>query len=87
MIGLRLAEGDLLQMSLYGPEGYAFTVAQIGAGRFVEAAKPGPDDDLMDRSRALRDEAAATRDVRLLDAIRGPRCAAGWRGRPRANCW
>ncbi|SFJ83275.1 peptidoglycan DD-metalloendopeptidase family protein [Jannaschia pohangensis] len=69
VVGLRMQSGQLLQMSLYGPEGYAFSVAQVGAGRFAAAADPWIEADLMDRSRDLRQDAVATRDVRLLDAI------------------
>ena len=60
---------QLLQMSLYSPEAYVGTLAQVGAGRFEVGADPWIGDDLLNRTDAMRDRALATGDVRLLDAL------------------
>jgi murein DD-endopeptidase MepM/ murein hydrolase activator NlpD len=60
---------QLLQMSLYSPEAYVGTLAQVGAGRFEVGADPWIADDLLNRTDAMRDQAIATGDVRLLDAL------------------
>lgn len=60
---------SLMQMSLYGPQGYVASLAQVGAGRFAAAADPWLADDLLGRSGALRHEALSAQDVRLLDAL------------------
>ncbi|OCX66560.1 hypothetical protein BFP70_04895 [Thioclava sp. SK-1] len=59
----------LLQMSLYGPDGYLATLAQIGAGRYSRAADPWLKEDLLARSGGLRQAAMAPQDIRLLDAL------------------
>lgn len=60
---------DLMQMSLYGPEGYLASLAQTGAGRFEAAADPWLEEDLLSRSGDMRAAAMARQDVRLLDAL------------------
>ncbi|MEC7761512.1 MAG: peptidoglycan DD-metalloendopeptidase family protein [Pseudomonadota bacterium] len=73
VVALRFRPGpagrELLQMSLYGPDGYIATLAQVGAGRFSRGSDPWLLDNLMDRSGSLRQEALAQGDVRLLDAL------------------
>ncbi len=59
----------LLQMSLYGPEGYLATLAQIGPGRFARGADPWLKQDLMARAGQLRDQGPLAQDIRLLDAL------------------
>ncbi len=62
--------GDYLtQMSVYGPAGYIGSVAQTGPGRFAAAADPWIESDLLERSGEVRQQAAATGEVRLLDAV------------------
>ena len=74
IIALRLrpdVEGSaLMQMSIYGPEGYLASLAQVGAGRFEPSADPWLEDNLMGRSDRLRViEPLPQQDVRLLDAV------------------
>lgn len=59
----------LIQMSLYGPDGYIAALSQIGAGRFVPAADPWLETDLMSRSDKVRQQGAPAGNVRLLDAL------------------
>lgn len=60
----------LMQMSLYAPDGYLATLAQIGARRFAPSADPWLQDNLLGRSDRLRvSEPAPPRDIRLLDAL------------------
>lgn len=59
----------LMQMSLYAPDGYLASLAQVGAGRYEPSADPWLQDDLLARSGQIRQTAAATQDVRLLDAL------------------
>lgn len=59
----------LMQMSLYAPDGYLASLAQVGAGRFEPSADPWLQDDLLARSGQIGQTAAATQDVRLLDAL------------------
>lgn len=61
---------SLMQMSLYAPDGYLATLAQIGARRFAPAADPWLQDNLLGRSDRLRVTAPPPpRDIRLLDAL------------------
>lgn len=73
VVALRFRPGpagrELLQMSLYSPDSYIATLAQVGAGRFSRGSDPWLLDNLMDRSGSLRQEALAQGDVRLLDAL------------------
>ncbi len=73
IVALRLRPGyggrQLLQMSVYGPEGYIASMAQTGAGRFAPSADPWIKEDLMTRSGRLRREIQEATDVRLLDAV------------------
>ena len=59
----------LMQMSLYAPDGYLASLAQVGAGRFEPSADPWLQDDLLARSGQIRQTAVATQEVRLLDAL------------------
>lgn len=61
----------LLQASVYGPDGYLFSLAQTGIGRFAPAADPWIEVDLLARSGAIRREAVQNAEVRLLDAVYG----------------
>lgn len=60
---------QLLQMSIYGADGYIGTLVQEGAGRFSTGADPWIEDDLMNRTDNIRSTAVATQDIRLLDAL------------------
>lgn len=60
---------SLMQLSLYGPEGYLATLAQTGLGRFEAAADPWIEEDLLSQSGEMRAAAMARQDVRLLDAL------------------
>jgi len=64
-------EQRLLQMSLYGPDGYLGSVAQIGRNRIVASADPWIDKDLMAYSAAAPDKdiGAKAGQYRLLDAL------------------
>ncbi len=72
-VALRLrgenSQNRLLQVSIYGPEGYRATLAQIGAGRFAVAADPWQSINLLDRNDAVRGLASQIGDIRLLDAL------------------
>ena len=59
----------LLQMSVYGPEGYIAALSQIGAGRFARAADPWHEENLLARSGRVRSQTQAAGDIRLLDAL------------------
>jgi len=60
----------LMQMSVYGPEGYIASLAQVGAGRFERSADPWISDNLLGRSDLQRVTAPPQlQDVRLLDAL------------------
>ncbi|MDF3416139.1 M23 family metallopeptidase [Sulfitobacter sp. M57] len=61
--------GQLMQMSVYSPQGYLASLAQVGAGRFEPAADPWIDADLLSRSGKVRQEAGKPGEVRLLDAL------------------
>ncbi|MGH1369537.1 MAG: peptidoglycan DD-metalloendopeptidase family protein [Maritimibacter sp.] len=73
IVALRMRPGvegkTLMQMSLYGPEGYLASLAQVGRGRFEAAADPWLQENLLTRSGDLRQQAMASQDVRLLDAL------------------
>ena len=73
IVALRLrgaANGPrLMQMSLYGPDGYIAALSQIGAGRFEPAADPWIEADLLARSGRVRETIRSTGDIRLLDAL------------------
>lgn len=73
IVALRLRpEGSparLLQMSVYGPEGYLASLGQTGVGRFASAADPWIKSNLMARSGSVRRAVQATGDIRLLDAL------------------
>lgn len=74
IVALRLrpdVEGrSLMQMSLYAPDGYLATLAQIGVRRFAPAADPWLQDNLLGRSDRLRVAAPPPpKDIRLLDAL------------------
>ncbi len=60
---------QLLQMSLYSPDGYLASLAQIGAGRFAPSADPWFDQDLLHHSSQARKNTVQAKDVRLLDAL------------------
>ena len=60
---------SLMQMSLYGPDGYLSSIAQVGAGRFLASADPWIKQNLLERSGNIRYEALNTQQVRLLDAV------------------
>ncbi|WP_121632439.1 peptidoglycan DD-metalloendopeptidase family protein [Tropicibacter alexandrii] len=59
----------LLQMSVYGPDGYLGSVAQVGPGRVAQSADPWLQDDLLEMTGTLRSAGAAKQDVRLIDAL------------------
>jgi len=60
----------LLQMSLYGPDSYIGSLAQVRPGRFENAADPWIGTDLLGRSGDLiRSADIAQTDLRLLDAV------------------
>ncbi|ARC90736.1 hypothetical protein [Rhodovulum sp. MB263] len=63
---------ELLQLSLYGAEGYLTTLARLGAGRYARAADPWAERDLAAESRA-----APTAPPRLLDAVYSAALGAG----------
>ena len=73
VVALRLAPSGsptrFMQMSIYGPDAYLASLAQIGAGRFVQAADPWQEADLLRRSGKMRAQARSRGDVRLLDAL------------------
>ena len=73
IVALRLRgaseQPQLLQMSVYGPDGYIAALSQIGAGRFAAAADPWIEADLLSRSGRVRSQAQAAGDIRLLDAL------------------
>lgn len=73
ILALRLRPGSpemrLMLMSIYGPEGYRASLAQVGAGRFEPAADPWISDDLIRRSGQVIDGTERPGDVRLLDAV------------------
>lgn len=61
---------ELLQLSLYSPDGYLGSLASVGAGRYAPGADPWYEDDLLAHSGQVRQQvAAAPKDVRLLDAF------------------
>lgn len=64
-----VAGRQLMQMSLYSPEAYVGTLVQVGAGRFATGADPWIEEDLLNRTDAMRGQAMASTDVRLLDAL------------------
>ncbi len=59
----------LLQMSVYGPEGYKGTLVQVGVRRFDSGADPWFTENLTDRTSELQQSAQQNREVRLIDAI------------------
>ena len=59
----------LMLMSVYGPQGYLASLAQVGAGRFEPAADPWIGDDLLSRSDQIRRDTQSPGDIRLLDAF------------------
>lgn len=60
----------LLQLSLYGPDSYVGSVAQVRPGRFESAADPWIGTNLLSRSDDLiRSADIAQTDLRLLDAV------------------
>ncbi|MGJ8555984.1 MAG: peptidoglycan DD-metalloendopeptidase family protein [Sulfitobacter geojensis] len=61
--------GRLMSMSVYGPDGYLASLAQIGAGRFEPAADPWIDADLLSRSSDIGQDVGKPGEVRLLDAL------------------
>ena len=61
----------LLQVSFYGPDGYMFSLAQTGAGRFAPAADPWIEVDLLAQSGDIRRDAVQNAEIRLLDAVYG----------------
>lgn len=73
VVALRLrpdgAAARLIQMSVYGPDGYLASLGQVGAGRFAPAADPWIGADLLERSGQVRRAAQSTGDIRLLDAL------------------
>ncbi|MCX7561639.1 M23 family metallopeptidase [Sulfitobacter sp. F26204] len=73
VVALRLrpdaATGRLMLMSVYSPQGYLTSLAQVGAGRFEAAADPWIDEDLLSRSDKMRQDTARPGELRLLDAL------------------
>ncbi|RAP41091.1 hypothetical protein BYZ73_11715 [Rhodovulum viride] len=66
------AEPELLQLSLYGADGYLTTLARLGAGRYARAADPWADRDLASEGRT-----APEAPPRLLDAVYSAALGAG----------
>jgi murein DD-endopeptidase MepM/ murein hydrolase activator NlpD len=73
VVALRLrpdgSAGRLMSLSVYGPDGYLASLAQVGAGRFEPAADPWIDAGLLSRSGKIRHEGGKPGEVRLLDAL------------------
>ena len=59
----------LLQLSLYGPEGWQGSVARGGRGELVPAADPWIDDDIMRLARGDAEQSGEGLQYRLLDVI------------------
>ena len=73
VVALRLrpddAAGRLMLMSVYGPQGYLASLAQVGAGRFEAAADPWIGAGLLSRSDKVRQGIVRPGEIRLLDAL------------------
>lgn len=60
---------ELIQMSVYGPDGYIGTLVRLGEGRYASGADPWFTENLMNRTGALVAQAEKAKEVRLIDAV------------------
>ncbi|EBA05756.1 peptidoglycan DD-metalloendopeptidase family protein [Sagittula stellata] len=60
---------ELIQMSVYGPEGYIGTLVRLGEGRYDSGADPWFSENLTDRTGELVAQAQEAKEVRIIDAI------------------
>jgi murein DD-endopeptidase MepM/ murein hydrolase activator NlpD len=73
IVALRFREEDgtrqLLQMSVYAPDGYIGTLVRLGEGRFDSGADPWFAENLIDRTSEFQAQAQEAKEIRLIDAI------------------
>lgn len=68
---------ELIQMSVYGPDGYIGTLVRLGEGRYASGADPWFTENLMDRTGELVAKAEQAKEVRLIDAVYSTAIANG----------
>ncbi len=73
IVAVRYRQGDfgreLIQMSVYGPDGYIGTLVRLGEGRFDSGADPWFTENLTERTGELVAQAQEAKEVRIIDAI------------------